>query len=91
MYGALKTRGIKYSNVETLLLFAPPFKKFWLRAWLTEAGFVFLLHKLLLYVSLVDWCAQIRLDVRISLLEKESSTGSMLLSAWGATSIQWNT
>jgi len=54
MYGALKTRGIKYSNVETLLLFAPPFKKFWLRAWLTEAGFVFLLHKLLLYVSLVD-------------------------------------
>ena len=51
---------------------------------------VFVLHKLVLNVSLVDWCVWIRLNVRISLLEKESSIGSMLLSAWGATSIQWN-
>jgi len=29
--------------------------------------------------------------VRISLLEKESSTGSTLLSAWGSTNNQWNT
>ena len=41
-----------------------------------EAGFVFLLHKLLSIVSLVDWCARIRLNVRISLLEKKSATGS---------------
>jgi len=26
MYGALETMGIKYSSVETLLLFAPPIK-----------------------------------------------------------------
>jgi len=36
---------------------------------------------------IVDWCARIRLNVRISLLEKESATGSTLLSVWGATSI----
>jgi len=47
----------------------------------TEAGFVFLLHKLVLNVSLVDRCARIRLNVRISLLEIESLTGSTLLSA----------
>ena len=58
--------------------------------YLTEAGFVFFFHKLVLNVSLADWWAPIRLNVRISLLEKESSTGSTLLSAWGATSIQWN-
>ena len=57
---------------------------------LTEAGFVFLLHKRVLNVSLADWCARIRLNVRISSLEKESATGSKLLSAWGAKSIQWN-
>jgi len=32
MYDALKTMGIKYSNVETLLLIAPPYQNFWLRA-----------------------------------------------------------
>ena len=53
-------------------------------------GFVFLFHKLVLNVSLVDWCARIRLNVSIYLLEKESSTGSTLLSAWGDTSNQWN-
>jgi len=37
---------------------------------LKEAGFVFLLHKLVFDVSHVDWCPRIRLDVRISLLEK---------------------
>jgi len=37
-----------------------------------------------LNVSLVDWCAGIWLNVHISLLEKESSTGSMLLNTWGA-------
>jgi len=41
-------------------------------------------------ISLVVWCARIRLNERTSLLEKESSTGSTLLSAWDATSIQWN-
>jgi len=56
---------------------------------LKEAGFVFLLHKLVFIVSRVDWCARIRLNVRISLLEKDPATGSTLLSAWGATSNQW--
>jgi len=55
-----------------------------------SGGFVFLLHKVMFIVSLVDWCARIRLHVRISLLERDSSTGSTLLSAWGATSNQWN-
>jgi len=32
MDGALKTRGIKYPNAETLLLFAP-YQNIWLRAW----------------------------------------------------------
>jgi len=36
---------------------------------------------LVLNVSIVDWCARIRLNVRISLLEKETATGSTLLSA----------
>jgi len=31
-----------------------------------------------------------RLNVRIFFLEKEFATGSTLLSALGATSIQWN-
>ena len=30
---ALKTRGIIYLNVETWLLFAPPYQNFWLRAY----------------------------------------------------------
>jgi len=30
---ALKTKGIIYLNVETSLLFAPPYQNFWLRAW----------------------------------------------------------
>jgi len=47
---------------------------------LIEASFVFLLHKLVLIVSRADWCAPMRLNVRISLLEKESVTGSMLRS-----------
>ena len=47
---------------------------------LKEAGFVFLLHKLVFIVSLVDWYARTRLAARISLLEKESATGSMLRS-----------
>jgi len=29
----VKTRGIKYLNVETWILFAPPYQNFWLRAW----------------------------------------------------------
>ena len=45
---------------------------------LEEAGFVFLLHKLVFIVSHVDWCARIRLNVRISVLEKESATESTL-------------
>ena len=51
---------------------------------------LFLLHKLVFIVARVDWCARIWLNVRISLLEKDSSTESKLLSAWGATTIQWN-
>ena len=47
---------------------------------LREAGFVFLPHKVVLVVSSVDWCARIRLTVHISLLEKESETGSTLRS-----------
>ena len=47
---------------------------------LKKAGFVFLLHKLVFIVLLADWCARIRLNVRISLLEKESATGSTLRS-----------
>jgi len=47
---------------------------------LKEAGFVFLLHKLVFIVSRVDWCARIRHNVLISLLEKESATGSTLRS-----------
>jgi len=46
------------------------------RSWLC-----FSLHKLVLNVSFVDRCVLIRLNVCISLLEKESSTGSTLLSA----------
>jgi len=34
MDDALKTRVTKYFNVETWLLFAPPYLNFWLRAWL---------------------------------------------------------
>jgi len=45
------------------------------RSWLC-----FLLHKLVFVDSLVDWCARIRLKVRISFLEKESATGSTLRS-----------
>jgi len=40
--------------------------------------------------SLVDWCTRIRLNVSISLLKKESWTGSTFLNAWGAMNIQWN-
>jgi len=48
---------------------------------LKESGFVFLLHKLVFIVSrVVDWCARIRLNVRISLVQKESVTGSTLRS-----------
>jgi len=47
---------------------------------LKEAGFVFLLHKLLFIISRVDWCVWIRLNVRISLLQKESVTGNTLRS-----------
>ena len=32
MDNALKTRGIKYFNVETLMLFALPYQNLWLRA-----------------------------------------------------------
>ena len=46
---------------------------------LKEAGFVFLLHKHVFTVSRVDWCAR-TLNVCISLLEKESVTGSTLRS-----------
>ena len=61
----------------------------WRRSWQKPALF-FSSSNSVLNVSLVDWCAWIRLNVRISILEKESSTGSKLLSAWGATSIQWS-
>jgi len=47
---------------------------------LKEAGFAFLLHQLVFIVSRVDWCARIRLNVRIALLEKESATESTLRS-----------
>jgi len=30
----VKTRGIKYFNVETWMLFVPSYQDFWLRAWL---------------------------------------------------------
>ena len=33
MDDALKTRGIIYLNVETWLLFSPPYQNLWLRAW----------------------------------------------------------
>ena len=46
---------------------------------LKEAGFVFL-HKFVCIVSRVDWCVWVWLNVRISLLEKESVTGSTLRS-----------
>ena len=48
----------------------------------------FLLHQLVFIVSLVDWCAQIQLNVRIPWLEKESATGSTFLKVWEATSKQ---
>jgi len=47
---------------------------------LKEAGFVFLLHKVVFSVSRVDWCARIQLNVGISLLEKDPATGSTLRS-----------
>jgi len=47
---------------------------------LKEAGFAFLFHKLVFIVSRVDWRAQIRLNVRISWLEKASATRSTLRS-----------
>ena len=47
---------------------------------LKEAGHVFLLHKLVFIVSRVDWCARTRPNVRIALLEMESTTGSALTS-----------
>jgi len=53
---------------------------------LKEADVVFLLHKRVFIVSRVDWCARIRLNVRISLLEKNLR----LEVRWGATSNQWN-
>jgi len=36
---ALKTRGNIYLNVETSLLFVPPYQNFWLRAWFTLGSF----------------------------------------------------
>jgi len=45
------------------------------RSWLC-----FIFHKLVFIVSRVDWCARIRLNVPISLWEKESATGSTLRS-----------
>jgi len=42
------------------------------------------------YCFTLDWFGWMRLHVRISWLEKESTTGSTLLSVWGATSNQWN-
>jgi len=45
---------------------------------LEEADFAFLLHKLVFIVSRV--CTRMRLTVLISLLEKESATGSTLKS-----------
>jgi len=55
------------------------------RSWLC-----FFLDKLVVNVSLVGWCARIRLNVRIFFSEKETSTESKLLSAWGVMSIHWN-
>jgi len=47
---------------------------------LKEAGFAFVLHKLVFNVSRVDLCARLWVNVHISLLEKESATGSTLRS-----------
>jgi len=47
---------------------------------LKEGGFVFFLHKLVFVVSRVDWYTRMRLNVCISLLQKESVTGSTLRS-----------
>jgi len=47
---------------------------------LKEVGFVFLFQKLVFIVSRVDWYTRIRLNVRISLLEKEFTAGSTLRS-----------
>jgi len=44
---------------------------------LTEAGFVFVLHKVVFVVSIVDYCVW----SRISLSERDSATGSMPLGA----------
>ena len=33
-----KTRGIKYFNVETWMLFAPPYQNFWQRSWCLPTG-----------------------------------------------------
>jgi len=62
----------------------------WLSSWQKMALFFSFTSLCQACVKLVDWCAPIRLNVHISLLEQESSTGSTLVSAWGATSIQWN-
>jgi len=47
--------------------------------YLTETDFIFFLQKVGFIVSSVDWCARMRLNVRISLLERDSTTGSTLL------------
>jgi len=47
---------------------------------LKEADFVCIFHKLVFIVSRVDWYARIRLNVPISLWEKESATWSTLRS-----------
>jgi len=76
MFHSTKTTETRHGNVPQILFGArtttpKPLK---------EADFVFLLHKLLFIVSRVDWCVRIRLNMRISLLEKESTTGSILRS-----------
>jgi len=55
-----------------------------------RSWFCFSPSQIVFIVLLVDWCTRIRLNVRISLSEKESSTWSTLLSTWGATIIQSN-
>ena len=50
------------------------------RSSLTEAGFGFLLRKVMFIVSLADCCAQIRPSEGISLIDRNYTSGSTLLN-----------
>jgi len=66
MFHNTKKTGTSLGNVPQVLFVA----RTTMTKKLTEAGFVFLLHKLMVNVSLVDRCARIRLNVRIFLIRK---------------------